>query len=221
MIDWPFNYNLHKLMQENPSWRLKNASGGDVAVIGSNWGYNLTNDDMRAAWVAECVNAAKAGCTGCFIDQANVAESVTGWPRGSPTVAAYAAAHLVALAQLAEELAKMDGYAIFNHLGVSTYNTRAMMIEDFVGSEKCINVLQTIASRGLTIQAHAGDQPPENQCLHGDTNSLAAFLIGAGNYSYYHCSAGQTRWSSNPAWPAQPDSWLDWCGEPPQFHKRP
>ena len=72
-----------------------------------------------------------------------------------------------------------------------------MMIEDFVGSETCVTKLQTIAGRGFTVQAHAGDLPKSaewggegkgNQCVDGDTNSMAAFLIGAGDFSYYHCS---------------------------------
>ena len=76
VIDWPFNYKLHALMQSNPAWRLKNATGGDLGPPGSggtspgfNWLYNLTNADMRAAWVDTCVAAVRAGCTGCFIDQ--------------------------------------------------------------------------------------------------------------------------------------------------------
>jgi hypothetical protein len=34
--------------------------------------YALQIQDMQAAWVATCVDAVKAGCTGCFIDQANL-----------------------------------------------------------------------------------------------------------------------------------------------------
>jgi hypothetical protein len=64
-------------------------------------------------------------------------------------------------------------------LQVSKYKTTTMMIEDFAGSEKCITTLQTISSRGLTVQAHAGNEAGESGCVHGDTNALAAFLIGA------------------------------------------
>eukprot|EP01045_Picozoa_sp_COSAG04_P013401 COSAG04_NODE_949_length_9214_cov_3.398574_6_plen_83_part_01 len=80
--------------------------------------------------------------------------------------------------------------------------------------------LQTIASRGFTVQAHAGDLPrgeqwggsgQGNQCVDGDTNSMAAFLVAAGPHSFYHCSfanttAGGTIWSSAAAWPAVHDS---------------
>lgn len=172
---------------DKPEWRLKNSTGGDVMAFpvsrGVMWCYNLTNPDMRAYWVNECVEAAKKGCTGCFIDQANVAEGVAGWPRGSPVVAAYAKAHMLAQTELAEALKPTDNYAIYNHLGAANYSTTAMMIEDFVGTDTCVRRLQTIASRGLAIQAHAGDLPKSakwggtgkgNQCIDGDTNSLAA-----------------------------------------------
>ena len=43
---------------------MKLANGSDAHAIGTLWGYNLTVPAMRAAWVAECVAATKAGCTG-------------------------------------------------------------------------------------------------------------------------------------------------------------
>ena len=70
------------------------------------------------------------------------------------------------------------------------------------------------------IQAHAGNYADEgadgvktnsmggvDNCAAGITNSLAAFLIAAGEYSYYHCASG---WQSNAAWPAVEDAWLAW-----------
>ena len=87
-----------------------------------------------------------------------------------------------------------------------------MMIEDFAGTEHCIERLQTAVYRGLTVQAHAGDLADgdpsgKNTCKLGDTNALAAFLLGAGEYSYYHCAPG---WSSVSGFPAVSDYWLDW-----------
>ena len=220
VIDWPFNFKLHGQMQATPTWRLKNVTGGDLgpqgsggAFPGNNWGYNLTNDDMRSAWVQTCVAAVRAGCTGCFIDQANVAEHLATWgppPQDAPAAASYRAAHLAALIELDVALAPLGGYGIYNRLGTTRYGTSTVMIEDFVGSEKCVQTLQTVAARGLTVQAHAGNYPAGNACVDGDTNSLAAFLIGAGNYSFYHCAGG---WSSDARWPAVSDAWLDWRPE--------
>lgn len=165
---------------------------------------------MRAAWVETCVAATRGGCTGCFIDQANVAEGIATWPASSPEVTTYRAAHLAALTELDAALAPTGGYGIYNHLGTRAYNTSTMMIEDFVGTETCITTLQTVAARGLAVEAHAGNYPTGNTCVDADTNSLAAFLIGAGEYSYYHCAPG---WGSDARWPSVPDDWLDWRKE--------
>ena len=220
VIDWPFNFKLHGLMKANPSWRLKNRTGSDLGPPGSggsasgsaspggNWLYNLTNLDMRAAWVETCVTAARDGCTGCFIDQANVEEGIATWPPHSPEVATYAVAHLAALTELDAALAPHGGYSIMNHLGTRAYNTSTMMIEDFVGTEKCVEMLLTLAVRGLTVQAHVGYSP--TKCAFADTNSLAAFLVAAGEHSYYHCALA---WGSDARWPSVPDSWLDWLPE--------
>ena len=49
------------------------------------------------------------------------------------------------------------------------------------------------AATGRLVQAHAGygeDGTSDEHCSKGVTNSLAAFLIGAGERSYYGCSRG-------------------------------
>merc|ERR1711957_799550 len=80
-----------------------------------------------------------------------------------------------------------------------------MMFEDWRGSEFCIRRLQTAVKRGLLVQARTGK---DTSCPNdGDVNEMAAFLIGAGEYSYYHCSQG---WHSQPKWPKVSDEWLDW-----------
>ena len=90
------------------------------------------------------------------------------------------------------------------------------MIEDFAATLKSVQLLNQTTSSGLTVQVHAGDIVDDgsgtkiNTCTNGDTNALAAFLVAAGDYSYYHCAAG---WGSNAKWPAVADAWLDWLPE--------
>jgi len=207
----PFNYKLHAAMQANSDWRIKWANGSDHRGTGDNWLYNLSNPACRQAWVAECVAATAAGCTGCFIDQANDKEMVAG---NTPAGRAYSAAHLATLVELSETLARTGKYAIMNHLGDLGDHVHAMMVEDFVGSERCVRLLQTLAARGFAVQAHAGDLPTgKNYCVDGDTNSMAAFLVGAGEHHYYHCAGQPDAWGSNPLWPAVKDAWLDWLPE--------
>ena len=68
------------------------------------------------------------------------------------------------------------------------------MIEDFAASGAGITTL--VAKHGIIVEAHSGDHPggtgpaPKSSCEHGGTNAMAACLIGAGRYSYYHCTPG-------------------------------
>ena len=52
---------------------------------------------LKAAWIETCVSVVKAGCTGCFIDQANL--NVAGFTlaagkKGKKAAAAFSAGHL-------------------------------------------------------------------------------------------------------------------------------
>ena len=221
-------------MVADPSWREQNATGGDIRGPGNNYLYDLSNPATQAAWIATCVDAVAAGCSGCFIDQANLNEAGVALAGGATkeNAAKFSAGHMTALVDLSKKLGATGNYPILNHFGVTgpsaqgMFHPVAMMIEDFAGTELCVTKLQTISSRGFTVQAHAGDLPKAqqfggqgkgNQCVDGDTNSMAAFLIAAGQYAYYHCSYtnehGGTIWGSASNWPAVPDSWLDWIPE--------
>jgi hypothetical protein len=210
VIDWPWNYKLHEKMVANPSWRLKRDNNGSDWLQHGQFVYNLSNLDMRSAWIATCIAATEAGCMGCFIDQSNDVENGFGH---SAAAMAYSRDHLATLVELNEQLHARGKYAINNHLGDSGDHVRAMMIEDFAGSEKCIRLLQTIAARGIIAEVHAGNQfkGSNYSCAHGGTNDLAAFLIAAGNYSYFHCT--DNGFSTTAAWPAVPDEWMDWAPE--------
>jgi hypothetical protein len=214
VIDWPWNYNLHAGMVANPNWRLKHGNGSDWLLHGQ-FVYNLSNPAMRRSWIATCIAATEAGCTGCFIDQSNEVEN--GFGKG-PAAVAYSRDHLATLVELNEQLRARGKYAINNHLGDGGDHVRAMMIEDFAGSEKCIRLLQTIAARGIIAEVHAGNQflapsgsPQNYSCANGGTNDLAAFLIAAGNFSYYHCT--DNGFTTPAAFPTVPDEWLGWRPE--------
>jgi hypothetical protein len=82
------------------------------------------------------------------------------------------------------------------------------MIEDFAATEPCIRALQEFAAAGRAVEAHAGyhSDGSDNFCASPPINSLAAFLIGAGEGAYYACAPG---WTTDPRWPAVADPWLD------------
>ena len=61
--------------------------------------------ELKAAWIETCVSAVKAGCTGCFIDQANlnVAGDARAGGAGKDAAVAFSAGHLAALTELSHE----------------------------------------------------------------------------------------------------------------------
>ena len=218
VIDWPF-YSLHQQMVAHPEWRLKGENGDDMLVVGQ-YGLNVSVPAMRQAWMDDCMAATEAGCDGCFIDRSNNMTQLNNSKGGmmSPEQSAqFAAAHLATLTELNRNLAKQGKFAISNNEGSPSLGTTTMMIEDFAASEHCIQTMMQAVSNNLTVQAHAGDladepgedgAPPKvSNCANGITNSLAAFLIAAGPYSYYHCASG---WQSPAGWPDVHDDWLEW-----------
>lgn len=113
-------------------------------------------------------------------------------------------AHMETLSELHSRLAAINSFAISNNQGLPAEETVMMMFEDFAASEHCIKSMQLAAERGLGVQVRAGDiiddgtNATTNGCAHGDVNAMAAFLIGAGDYSYHHCAKG---WQSDEPWP--------------------
>ena len=69
----------------------------------------------------------------------------------------------------------------------------AAQIEGFKADNASINLLRRSIANGKITEAHAGygeDGSADDHCSRGITNSLAAFLIGAGPRAYYACSRG-------------------------------
>jgi hypothetical protein len=210
LIDYSMFTPLHDALAKNPEFRLKDSKGKEL----NPYMYNLGNAAFREMWIADIVNATENGCDGVFIDKSR---------SGGPGGAAYIPMHTAALVALDAALQPLGKFALLNNQG-GVAGQAGMMIENFAGSQKCIEMLITAASRGFTTEVHAGDISDNasgksgNTCVDGDTNAMAAFLIGAGDYSYYHCSGdalagGATKWSVASTWPAVRDYWLDWLPE--------
>ena len=219
LIDYGMFTPLYDLIKAHPEYALRDPGGTPIHTLGSSLGYNHSVAAMRDAWIADCIGAIDAGCDACYIDKSNAIGKM-----GTMSVAQgalYYHAHLKSLSMLNAQLAAKGAWAVSNNQGsiAGGLGTTMTMLEDFAASEHCIAQLQTLASRGLGVQAHAGDLPDGSvnapgggdACEEGGVNAMAAFLIGAGNYSYYHC-AHKAEWASDPLWPApgHPDRWLDW-----------
>ena len=162
---------------------------------------------MRERWLDDVVAQVGTGLfDGVFADRAH---NLTNWgpeARLSPAQSsAWQAGHRALLAAAEAAMAAVNGTALENNRLAS--GVQAAMFEDFGASDACIRALQAAADADTLVEAHAGDLPGgSDQGCVGITNSLAAFLVGAGRKAYYGCSKS---WATNPAWPAVPDSWLD------------
>jgi len=185
VLDWPF-YQLHQNFLEHPKWWMKNKTGGVCRMNGDGSFPNHTNmlvfdfaqEEVRDFWMSECINMTKTGYVdGCFSDRA------IGTPCGGSS--AYTDGHLKVHQDLQKAL--KNGVLIANH-GYSMPGVNAVHIEAFKADENSINVLKKCVANGKIVQAHAGyGDDGEDHCVN-ITNSLAAFLIGAGERSYYGCS---------------------------------
>ena len=211
MIDWP-EYSTHAALIADPSLRLRNASGED-ALFKGNWLFDVTTPAGRAVPAGLCATLAHAdaGATydGCFLDRGNVLGSFGPEASFTPAqTAAINAGHDALLLGLVGELAAGGKVALLNNNGNFSLAPAVRMIEDFAATEACIGALQKFAASGHLVEAHAGYflDGSDRQCAAPPINSLAAFLIGAGEGAYYACAPG---WSSDPRWPAVADSWLD------------
>ena len=211
MIDWPM-YSTHAALTADPALRLHNASGGEALYLG-NWLFNVTTPAGRAVPAGLCaaLAGADAGATydGCFLDRGNVLGQFGPEALFTPAqTAAMNAGHDALLTGLIADLASASKLALLNNNGNFSLAPAARMIEDFAATEGCITTLQELAGRGLRVEAHAGyfADGSDAFCAAPPINSLAAFLIGAGEGAYFACAPG---WTTDPRWPAVADPWLD------------
>jgi hypothetical protein len=223
ILSWDM-YDLGAFLEANPSLCLQNRTGGCVRIPGDpafpqpKNGLNVfdfTNPKVFSLWVDECVGLTSkyAGAVdGCFADRA---DNVTGqgWAHtlDPAKMEAYAEAHEQAMISVQAGLnASLPGSVLVsNHIVVP--GVTATMIEAFAATEASISELLAFAATGAIVEVHPGysEDGSDNYCEE-ITNSLAAFLIGAGEGSYYHCSRG---WISNSSFPDADDEWLTWREE--------
>ena len=213
MIDWQM-YSTHAALVADPRLRLQNASGKDALFKGDMWLYNVVTQEGRAIPTNLCVALARADdgavYDGCFLDRGNAEKSGTFGPEATLTPAqldAVNAGHDAMLSDLVAQLARTGQTVLLNNNGNFTVDA-PRMLEDFAATETCIDALRTFAAGGVTVEVHAGyfQDGTDDNCSSPPINSLAAFLIGAGEGAYYACSP---RWTTDPRWPSVSDPWLD------------
>ncbi|XP_065182760.1 uncharacterized protein LOC135813611 [Sycon ciliatum] len=185
VLDFP-QYRLHENFAKNESWWLHDQHGNVVRVAGGGHGHaDLLVYDTRQKTVADlfmnaCLDLVPTGAVdGCFVDR-----PVDGIP-DTDTPEKYLdliTSHITTLQEFQNRLG--NGPLVANH-GYSMPGVNAVMIEGFAASEESIETLQWSAKRGKLVEAHmSGGDCDSDEGIH---NHLAAFLIGAGEYSYFGC----------------------------------
>jgi len=195
ILDWPF-YAMHDRFLEHPEWWVRDVHGAACRMSGDAsfpnhtgmLSFDFAQAGARAFWASECVNMTKTGYVdGCFSDRS------TGQPGKAcalPNKTAFDEGHLLVHQQLQRALG--NGPLIAN-AGEAMPGVNAAQIEGFKAENASIALLLESVANGKITEAHAGygeDGGADDHCLKGITNSLAAFLIGAGERSYYACSRG-------------------------------
>ena len=209
VLDWPY-YRLHADMLAHPEYALKNDSGLPVLLRGDGsfpqpaagmevFGFA---DGATRAWFAAACEAlvATGDVDGCFMDRAGQSS----FP-GLSNATAYNAGKDEMLADLQRALDASRGFVVGN--GFAPPPVRAEMVEFFSASAEGIEALAALADSGLLVQVHSYSGCGDAQTF---TSVLAAFLMGAGENSFFACADG---WKVDPKWPAVASDWLTWHAE--------
>ncbi|XP_065835479.1 uncharacterized protein [Oscarella lobularis] len=187
-------YHLHEEFSQRPNLYLRNSSGNivEIPIGNSTPHYNVfdfSQEEARQLWSAVCISAYKTGyIDGCFADRAGE-KNFRDNKLTLEKEAAYRSGHDKVLQDLQKALG--DNVLIANNYLLS--DVGATMIEAFRSNEESIELLQKAVMQKKLVEVHAGYY---DSC-ENITDTLAAFLIGAGEYSYYACSAA---WSVNADW---------------------
>jgi len=223
VLDWYF-YAMHQEFLQKPEWWLRESQSGKPFYAYGDKHFNPTNTsirpqmlvfdhsklDVQSWWEGVCVNATRTGVVdGCFSDS-----STPGGSHGTPKVLnatdqeAFEAGKVKTMTSVTAALGGTAGQPFAGSTGVligkksDQKGINAFQIEMFEASNASIVELMSGVEQGYLVQAHV-------DYLHNPStpqvDTLAAFLIGAGDHSYYGTggwiSSGledvQGRWSQD------------------------
>mmetsp|Transcript_19483 Transcript_19483/g.30963 ORF Transcript_19483/g.30963 Transcript_19483/m.30963 type:complete len:352 (-) Transcript_19483:2425-3480(-) len=208
--DWPY-YQLHDVFLQHPSYWLRDNNDQIVLVSGDHSFPQppqgmLTPDYRQTAvqtfWASECYNITSKYpgiVDGCFSDKPQI-NTFKGYNFTQQDLHAYEVGHNASISQIQLQLNKTNASIVIADNGWVPDGVCGTMLQFFDASEQSIQQLASLSSTGILVEAHASDCDPI-------TDTLAAFLIGAGKYSYYACSSG---WQ----WPDGWDVWHEQYDKP-------
>eukprot|EP00054_Salpingoeca_dolichothecata_P004472 m.30741 g.30741 ORF g.30741 m.30741 type:complete len:413 (-) comp14625_c0_seq2:23-1261(-) len=221
VLDWN-DYRFHlDYVQATPSAWARQSNGEPCRTPGDKefaqpkdgmLSLDFAQQQGRELWQQACFNATKSGVfDGCFADRAS----------GTPAkydpryLSNYTLGHknmLLEAQKLIDSVAP-GGFLVSNNAVIP--GVSATMIEGFQANQENIQQLQAIAAQNISVHVHAGYG---GGCANMNTTTLPAFLIGAGEYSYFGCSKAWTFPTGWQVWYPEYDLPLGSPHGPAQLH---
>ena len=190
--NFPGMSRITRDLEKHPNYYLIDGEGNRVKNGQGFYVFDLSNPEVRKWWLDFCLNATMyANGDGCFCDSSQrvnasfhpriPANKKKAWGEG-----------LLNLTREAQE-ALGDDNLLIGKFPNQSY-VKAIQMEFFEPNNDSINALMLGVEVGQVVQAHV---PINVSCSSDLTDYIAAFLVGAGQYSYFGCgqwrSTGDTR----------------------------
>ena len=214
LINFPAS-RLHEVTKADPSLLLRNSQGVQVNLVAKSGVYDMRNSKMRQAFVDVALDGMASGAIdGVFIDRANWCEQCTsGRDWDNETCRSMVPAQRQLLTELMAALGEGNITLAKEHSGTSFVDWQvvnaAMTSDAFCSSychgcndsvtplmngwneasaQDCADSIATIANmsaRGQLTQSHAMGPFEGEAAAEARAFTMAAFLVGAGNLSYF------------------------------------
>ena len=184
-LDFRQMTRMAREFDEHPDYALRDDNGVMVKITQGTQGYynfDVSKLEVRKWWLNICLNATKyANGDGCFCD-ASQTVNATFTPPLSPSKEKAWGEGLLNLTREAQEALGDDNLLIGK--AVNQSYVKAVQMQKFNPTNRSIQSLLLGAEVGQVMQAHV---PVDVPCTSDLTDYIAAFLIGAGQYSYFGC----------------------------------
>ena len=213
--DRPEMTRMARQLNEHPEWALRDNQGNKVKNNQGFYVFDVSQADVRKWWLETCLNATMSSSgDGCYCDSSQHTDGSGFKPQVSTDKLKMWGEGLLNLTMEVQK-ALGDSKLLIGKVPDQPY-VKAVQIEFFEANNNSINDLMEGVKNGKVMQAHV---PVGIDCTGDLTKYMAAFLIGAGKYSYFGCGEWQAigKDSKPLTWREEYDKPL---GEPesPEYH---
>ena len=182
--DYQVLSRMYREASEHPEWLLQDSQGTLVKGSHGNYVFDMSKTVVRKWWLDTCLNTTKYTTgDGCYCDQSNY---TTKAPYFKPQISNEKKKEWIeGIQNLTREVQTALGDdKLLIGKGPDQPYVKAVQLDRFRANNDSINALMVGVQHGKIMQAHA---LIGTDCTGDITNYMAAFLIGAGKYSYFGC----------------------------------